>query len=353
MTQPLGEKPAVMTIDKIDRAWNHTQRKAAVLTGAFSCCRFNHQVMSRDGKTTAIACDKVKLAKILETLLDVELAELRRRLVVEGGAMLPFEERVALSMNSTLQAFWNLWSFVTLRPMILADSLEEPDFVQKGWSKPFERLRQADYEAFCGGGDGKLGGYDSDPERDLDMIAWNAAMMGHLPMLRYCVEKRGANPAFQNKFGMTPLMMACRFGHEQCVRYLAPRLARADINYVSAGLGYSPLGDAAKHGHASCVAAVLEFEADVDPRRRNGKTPLHEAAQNGHAECARLLCNGGADAAAVDNDGKTPAALAAESMPVRTAVLSLLQSSTVFTKKEDVMALINARVASDDALMFT
>ena len=69
---------------------------------------------------------------------------------------------------------------------------------------------------------------------------------------------------------------------------------------------------------------MLELGANVDPRRKNGKTPLHEAAENGFVDCVRILCAAGADHAAVDNAGKTAADYAAESMPVHEAVLAVL-----------------------------
>ena len=52
-----------------------------------------------------------------------------------------------------------------------------------------------------------------------------------------------------------------------------------------------------------------------------------EAAANGHTECVRLLVEAGADVEARDNEGKTPAEHAAESMPVRHAVLEVLGQS--------------------------
>ena len=52
-----------------------------------------------------------------------------------------------------------------------------------------------------------------------------------------------------------------------------------------------------------------------------------QAAANGHTECVRLLVEAGADVEARDNEGKTPAEHAAESMPVRHAVLEVLGQS--------------------------
>ena len=335
VTQPLGEPPRVKTLDKIDRAWNMTQRHSAVLTGAFSCCRLHHQVTSHDGSVTSIPCDKEKLKSVLCSLFERQLDKVRAALPAEraesGG--LAFEKRVGASMKGSVQAFWNLWTFVTLKPTILADEAEEPDFVARGWSPPFEQLTRADYVAYCHDGLGppgssRQGGYDSEPTADLEMMSWNAAMMGHLPMLRYCIEREGADPTFKNAFGMSQLMMSGRFGHASCLRYLCERLVQTghpqEIDYTSAGLGLSALGDAAKCGHAKCIQVLLHFRAAVDPRRKNGKTPLHEAAAAGYAECVRLLVDAGADTGAVDDDGKTPRDLAAESMPVRRTVLEIL-----------------------------
>ena len=329
VTQPFGEAPRVKTMDKIDRAWNGTQRYGSVLTGEFSCCRLGHKVTSRDGKVTAMGCDKLQLKGVLQGLFKEKLQLVWSNLDKEGGRDLPFEQRVGMSMGGTMQAFWNIWTFVTLRPLILAETVDEPDFVAEGWSKEYEKLGPEDYETFCRGGNGFQGGYDSDPERDVNMMGWNAAMMGHLPMLMYCIERLHVSPSFKNAYGMSMLMMTGRFGHSRCMRYLCERCVRddnrAEIDYVSAGLGLSAMCDAAKCGHASCITTLIEFDAQVDPRRKNGKTPLHEAAANGHTECVRLLVEAGADVAAVDNAGKTPADLAAESMPVREGVLAVLR----------------------------
>ena len=65
---------------------------------------------------------------------------------------------------------------------------------------------------------------------------------------------------------------------------------------------------------------LLERNADVHQRRKNGQTALHQAAAQGHAECVRRLCNAGADPRAVDDDGRTAADLAATELDFRHAV---------------------------------
>lgn len=216
---------------------------------------------------------------------------------------------------------------VALKPMQLADTIEEIDYVARGWSKPFEELTQEDYETFCGRGDGHQGGFECDPERDLNITAWNCANMGHLPMLRYCVEKLGADPNYSNHYHMSMLLMTGRFGHDSCLKYLCSKLSKEQIDHTSGGLGLSCIGDAAKCGHATCIKTLLDLGAAVDPRRKNGRTPLHEACANGHIECVQCLVDGGADVQAVDNAGKNPANLAAASIKNREAVLAVLHAA--------------------------
>lgn len=54
ITQPLGQAPQVTTIDALDRLWMHTQRRTAVLTGGFSCCRMGHQIVDDHGQVTCL-----------------------------------------------------------------------------------------------------------------------------------------------------------------------------------------------------------------------------------------------------------------------------------------------------------
>ena len=329
VTQPLGEAPSVSTFDKIDRAWNKTQRSNSPLTGAYSCCRMNHVVVSKDGAKTSIGCDKVALKGVLHSLFDRKVAEIREACKEEGSYKLDLEwnERMNHSNSEGVGAYRNLWFLVALKPMQLADTVDEIDYVGRGWSKPFEDLTKEDYETFCREGNGHQGGLECDPERDLDTVAWNAANMGHLPMLRYCIEKMGAAPNYSNHYHMSMLLMTGRFGHDSCLRYLCSKLTKEQIDHTSGGLGLSAIGDAAKCGHAQCIRTLLSLGAAVDPRRKNGKTPLHEACANGHVECVQCLVEGGADVNAVDNNGMQPVDLAMASVTNREAVLEVLRAA--------------------------
>ena len=91
-------------------------------------------------------------------------------------------------------------------------------------------------------------------------------MMGHLPMLRYAVEKLGANPAHVNVYGMCTLMMACRFGNERCLRFLAFLLDVSQVNFQSGGLGISPMSDAAKCGTRIASPLLMPHRRTLDPR---------------------------------------------------------------------------------------
>ena len=81
-------------------------------------------------------------------------------------------------------------------------------------------------------------------------------------------------------------------------------------------------------GDEAAVRELLDAGAPADePSPVCGSRPLHLGAAAGHAAVVRLLVEAGADVEARDNEGKTPAEHAAESMPVRHAVLEVLGQS--------------------------
>ena len=83
--------------------------------------------------------------------------------------------------------------------------------------------------------------------------------------------------------------------------------ADADIDAQEPLFGVTPLSWAALHGHAEVARLLIEYDADLNVRNRDGARPLHAAAFLGHAAVVKLLIESGADIEARDGKGATPA----------------------------------------------
>ncbi|MEU9125483.1 ankyrin repeat domain-containing protein [Streptomyces sp. NPDC048506] len=112
--------------------------------------------------------------------------------------------------------------------------------------------------------------------------------------------------------GHTPLLVACRDGHQEIARELVA--AGADVNATEPTFGAVPLHKAVYNGHAGITALLVEAPGiDLDFQGiTNGYTPLHDALWHGYEECAQVLINAGARQDLVGHDGKTPADIARE-----------------------------------------
>ena len=184
VTQPLGEAPRVTSVDKVDRTWVQTQRHSAVLTGAFSCCRMKHQLTSKDGHVTIIPCDKDRLEAVLLELHEKQRQKIFAQLAAEGLRGEEFEKRISLSLKKDGNASWNYFNHQFMKPLVLTRQLEDLDWVQLGWSKPFEELTYQDYERFTAT-------FDATPQTMEPKCAlFYAATQGHLPMAKYLVDGR-------------------------------------------------------------------------------------------------------------------------------------------------------------------
>ena len=123
--------------------------------------------------------------------------------------------------------------------------------------------------------------------------------------------------AIASLFGATPkefdameltasLMRACRSGELDEVRRALARGAPAGRGTV-----VSPLFEAAHHGHAPVVQALLGAGADAGVMEENGRTPLMVAARQGHAGVVMALLQAGARVDEVDKEGNSALSYAA------------------------------------------
>src|SRR5688572_28373388 len=114
----------------------------------------------------------------------------------------------------------------------------------------------------------------------------------------------GANVNAANRYGITPLSVACQNGSAAMVESLLER--GADPNASLRG-GESPLMTAARTGKPGPVKALLARGAVVDAKERKGQTALMWAAADGHAEVVELLLKVGGDfRATLPDSGFTP-----------------------------------------------
>jgi ankyrin repeat protein len=113
----------------------------------------------------------------------------------------------------------------------------------------------------------------------------------------------GADPKAANRYGVTPLALACTNGNQEIVELLLE--AGADPNSALVG-GETALMTASRTGLLGPVKELLARGADVNAQERKGQTALMWAAAEGHVDVVDALLNAGADARARLRSGFTP-----------------------------------------------
>jgi uncharacterized protein len=104
----------------------------------------------------------------------------------------------------------------------------------------------------------------------------------------------GANVKAANRFGVTPLSLACINGNAATIEALLK--AGVDVNAVLSELGETPLMMAARTGNSDAVNILLGHGADVNARENStGQTALMWAAVDEHPSVVRILIEHGAD----------------------------------------------------------
>ena len=115
--------------------------------------------------------------------------------------------------------------------------------------------------------------------------------------------KSGANPNVTNRYGVTPLWLACQNGNEIIVETLLAAGAEPNARQRS---GETVLMRAARTGDIQSVKALLERGAEVNAKEKRGQTAVMWAAAEGHAAVVDLLIKAGADFQTPLDSGFTP-----------------------------------------------
>lgn len=132
-----------------------------------------------------------------------------------------------------------------------------------------------------------------------------AASLNDLDMADLLI-RAGANVKAANRFGVTPLSIACLNGSAAMIEKLVA--AGADPNAPLSDLGETPVMMAARTGNAAAVKVLLDHGASVNVKEKSkGQTALMWAASERHPAVVKLLIESGADINARSNP-EVPAA---------------------------------------------
>jgi ankyrin repeat protein len=142
----------------------------------------------------------------------------------------------------------------------------------------------------------------------VELNVFEAAAAGDLARLRTLLQADASLARAHSVDGFSALGLAAFFGHPELLSLLLG--AGADPNAASRNpMQVTPLHSASAHRNADVslrmAESLLAAGANPNVRQQGGWTPLHQAAAHGHGELLELLLAHSADARARSDDGQT------------------------------------------------
>ena len=168
-----------------------------------------------------------------------------------------------------------------------------------------------------------------------------ACKKGHMNVVSFLVEHGGANVNLPNEKGnVTPLMVASSSGHMNVVSFLVEH--GADVN-LQDKRGGSPLMYAIQDGQVNILSFLVEHGANVhvDLQEKLGKTPLMYASQHGHRNLVSFLVEHGDNVDLQDKDGNTPLMLASSCGHVDVVTFLVKHGANVNLQNKDGEAALH------------
>jgi ankyrin repeat protein len=154
----------------------------------------------------------------------------------------------------------------------------------------------------------------------------------------------GANPNVKNRYGVTPLSVACENGNAAIVAALLKAGSDPNLALVS---GETPLMTAARTGNSAAVALLLAHKVSIDAREPvKQQTALMWAAAEDNAAAVELLVRAGADLMARSKGGLTPLLFAARDGRIGAARVLLDAGADVNERLPDGMSALVVAVMS-------
>ncbi|MYD15240.1 MAG: hypothetical protein F4X00_16725, partial [Gemmatimonadetes bacterium] len=159
-----------------------------------------------------------------------------------------------------------------------------------------------------------------------------AAFHSRDPAVITTLVQAGADVGVRDNYGNSPLHEAAEHGTAGVVRALLAAGAEVDAKLGRSGFDLwfrgadTPLHLAATNPDPAVAAALLEAGADVNGWGRGGRSPLHRAASNRNPEVAELLLQAGAEVNARTSGGITPLHYAAAGRGTPEVVAVLLEA---------------------------
>lgn len=105
-----------------------------------------------------------------------------------------------------------------------------------------------------------------------------------------------------DRYGWTPLMIACSKGHRNIIDFLLNKGANPD---TSDKRDCTPLIISCKYGHLQVVCKLISIGVDLNSKDIDGVTALIMASANGHMDIVKELLVSGVDMEEWDNEGKS------------------------------------------------